>query len=360
MEMTPKQRLLSSIKGEQVDRPAFSPFLAYYFQSLPLEIQQAGELAYLQQMGADPLLRGAVCAYKYRHKVCSVNEVILDDKKIVTWITPKGTLYAEYIFAKKSNTWYLTRHPVQRVEDIACLKAYYEDIIVVENIEESNAQVEQLGGNGLQLAILGIEQKSSFQSLLEFWIGTINLIYFCEDEPELIADLLSVMQEKSRKTVEITANSKVSACISWEDSSTGNISPSMYQEFIAPELSNWCDILHNENKLYVQHACGLIKDLLIPMGKQGVDAIESITPPNTGNVTIAEANRILPTNISLIGGIDPVFLLNSSKSQLEKEAVDLIKTCSNRGFVLANSDSCPPGVDYDKFLALSQLVRTKL
>ena len=59
MEFTPKRRLLASIKGQQVDHVPFSPFLAYYFDFLPTQTQEKGELAYLEEIGADPLFRGA-------------------------------------------------------------------------------------------------------------------------------------------------------------------------------------------------------------------------------------------------------------------------------------------------------------
>lgn len=54
--MTPKERLLASIRGDTIDRPAFAPFLAYYWESLPEGIRKRGQLEYLEGMGADPLL----------------------------------------------------------------------------------------------------------------------------------------------------------------------------------------------------------------------------------------------------------------------------------------------------------------
>ena len=58
MEFTSKRRLLAAIRGEETDHIPFSPFLAYYFDFLPREVREKGQLEYLKAMGADPLLRG--------------------------------------------------------------------------------------------------------------------------------------------------------------------------------------------------------------------------------------------------------------------------------------------------------------
>ena len=50
--------MLGALRGETIDRTPWSPFLAYYFDSLPQEIREKGQFEYLRQMGADPLLRG--------------------------------------------------------------------------------------------------------------------------------------------------------------------------------------------------------------------------------------------------------------------------------------------------------------
>jgi hypothetical protein len=65
----------------------------------------------------------------------------------------------------------------------------------------------------------------------------------------------------------------------------------------------------------------------------------------------------LPEHIALIGGIDPTFFESCTSDELEKYVKDLLSTARGRRFVLANSDSCPPGVTYDKFLLISDIVR---
>ncbi len=308
--MTSKQRLLSALKGEKVDYIPFSPNLAYYFDFLPEETRNKGIFDYIVNMGADPLMRGDVQAFEIKQNKCST-KVMQNGNKIYTTITtPKGNLNLEQTCVELTKTCFISKHPVSTIEGIELLKLYFEDLDVLPQIVSANEKIKDLGEKGLQLAILGIGLKSAFQSLLEHWIGIENLVYLCMDYPDEIDELLKIMQAKNLKTVEYTANSNISACISWEDSSTTNLSPAMYEKYIAPEISNWCKILKQVDKFYVQHACGHIKDLLVPMAKQGISGIESICPPPTGNITIKQAVQDLPKNISIIGGIEPTHFLN--------------------------------------------------
>ena len=125
-----------------------------------------------------------------------------------------------------------------------------------------------------------------------------------------------------------------------------------------PEINRWGEMIHKEGKLLVHHACGHLKALLPLMAKTEIDAIESISPPPTGNVTLQEAAAILPEHIALVGGLEPVRLLNGTVEDVCNDARTLLSDLSGRRYVLANSDSCPPHVEYEKFTAVTEIVRT--
>ena len=355
--MTIKERLLNSILSKETDRVPFSPFLAYYFDFLPEDIRVKGEFAYLKKIGADPLLRGHAMAFTTKNKNCSVQEIVKGNIRRKVINTKAGDLVFEYTFAESANTWYLTEYPVKNKTDMQKAILYFEDMIVEENMQQIKDIVSGIKEDGLLLSLVGIYGKSAFQNLLENFMGTQNLVYMEQDEPKLLEELLYVMQNKNLKTVLLTAESDAEAAISWEDSSTTNISPSLYKKYIFPEIKKWCDIFNSVKKPYVQHACGHIKKLIEIMVEENVSAIESVTPPPTGNIEIGEAFSIIPDNMALIGGIDPVFLLNESVENLCRYAESLIQSRGKHGFILSNSDSCPPKVAEGKFIKLAELVK---
>lgn len=356
-EMTPKQRILSAIRGEETDRIPWSPFLAYYWESLPEEITKKGQFNYLEEMGADPLLRGSHVPYTVRYNNCTVTESQRDGKKYVTYETPVGSLTETYTLSSVANSWFLTGHPVTEEEDFKILQYIYENISLTANEKEFEDDFRRLGERALLLPLIGVRSKTSFQALVEHWCGTEGLTYSLYDYEDTVRECLAVMDEQDMKTVEIAARTSAEAFLFYEDSSTTNISPEFFETYTAPAINRWGSYLHNHGKLLIHHACGSLRDLLPLMDRTEIDVIESISPPPTGNVDIGEAFEALSDWIGLIGGIEPTFFLNCTMPELENRVRELLAVSKDRKFVLANSDSCPPGVAYEKFTLVSELVR---
>jgi uroporphyrinogen-III decarboxylase len=205
--------------------------------------------------------------------------------------------------------------------------------------------------------VIGAESKTCFQSLIEKWVGTVKLTYLLADEPQAVEDCLASMRRISDQTAELSVLSPCEAFIFWEDSSTTNISPTMFQKYVAPEISTWGRTLRAAGKLLIHHACGHLRALLQQMGELPIDAIESISPPPTGNIDIEEAYSLLPSHITLIGGIEPVFFENCTSEELDVRVNELLRITRGKRYILANSDSCPPGVEIEKFSQVSVLVK---
>ena len=60
--------------------------------------------------------------------------------------------------------------------------------------------------------------------------------------------------------------------------------------------------------------------------------------------------------VELVGGIEPVHLLNLDLPELYAYLMDMLERLQPGHYVLANSDSCPPGVTVDKFQLVTQIV----
>jgi uroporphyrinogen-III decarboxylase len=95
------------------------------------------------------------------------------------------------------------------------------------------------------------------------------------------------------------------------------------------------------------------------MAKESVDAIESLSPPPTGNVEIWDARQVMGPEMGLIGGIEPINFLNLDLPQLRVYVENLIERMGSHHYILANSDSCPPGVALEKFMLVSEIVHSR-
>lgn len=355
--MQSRERLLAAIRGGEIDRVPWSPFLAYYWESLPREIQARGQFEYLREMGADPLLRGFHHLARCEYRNCEIEERQSGRELFRTYRTPVGSLTERYVHSETGDTSFLVDHPVETAEQFQTLQYLYEHLEITPDMTAFQEDFRRCGADALLLPTLGVAMKTAFQSLVEHWAGTENLVFALCDEPEAVEECLAVMQARDEETVRISLDSEADGFIFWEDSSTTNISPDYFKKYTLPEVNAWGKMIHGAGKFLVHHACGHLRDLLPIMGGSEIDAVESISPPPTGNISLREADRILPAHIALIGGLEPTRFLGGTVEEVLEDASALLRDLRARRFVLANSDSCPPGVEYEKFLAVSKLVR---
>ncbi len=376
MEMTGKERIVAAIRGREVDRLPWCPFFTYWWDAQSEARQKAGQPAFYREIGADALLRGPTTAFT-ASDLLGLAEVPLgssynlkDDlpgatitrtadagHKYVSWETPVGRLEATLTFSPQGGTWFVTGHPIRKKEDYKTLQWLVERMRIRPFYGEVHAQIDELGEDGLVAPLVSPFLKTPFQSLVEHFVGTVKLCYDVFDFPELVEETIAVMGAKAREAVRISAESRAEAFISWEDSSTTNLSPELFRKYVAPEIDAWGAILHSAGKMLLHHACGHVEALLPIIAREQIDAVESVSPPPTGNIEIWDAQELLEDRVGLIGGIEPVKFQRYQGRQFEDYVREILERTARRHYLLANSDSCPPAVKEENFRMVSRLVR---
>jgi len=221
-----------------------------------------------------------------------------------------------------------------------------------------NNHLAGAGAEGVSIGMLIPRGKSTYQSLVEHHVGTVELVYAAVDYPAVVEELYQVMVENDLKAVRLAVEADYDYFLTWEDSGTQNYSPTQYDRFIGSEIGQWCDILAQSGKRYIQHACGNVKALVGRMRDHGTYGVESIPTPPTGDISIAEARRTVGDGFAIIGGIEPTHFLNLSEQELGPYVERVIAEGQGGPFVLANSDSCPPGVTVEKFRIAADVARS--
>lgn len=356
-QLTSRERLNLALQGQAVDHLPFAPFLAYVWENFPAGIQRKGQLAFHHLIGADPLWRGAPCpvraitptlkSFTYQNSPFIVTE----------FVTPVGKLRQVHQSSPDGNTNFLVEHPLKHQTDFLTQLWIEENTRFELDLRPLIQHFAGVGCEGLSIGMLMPRGKSAFQFLVEHLVGTEELIYALTDYPETVAALWQQMVVNDLVAVNLAVNSIYDYFLTWEDSGTQNYSPQLYERFISSEIRQWCQILARAGKHYIQHACGHVKDLLLLMRQDGVCAVESLTPPPTGNVTLQAAREQLGAGVGLIGGIDPIQFLRFSEPELHQYVELTIPEGLGGPFILANADSCPPGVTVEKFRQVAALAR---
>lgn len=370
-QMTSRERLLAALRGQPVDRLPWSPFLAYWWDFQPKELQERGQIAFFREIGADALLRGFITAFtcsdimgissysSFTEPIPGVEFSRVEKGNLWRneFSTPVGKLVGTAQRSPDGNTRFMVEHPIKCKEDYKIFRYIVERMQIKPDEKKVRDEIRAVGEDGLSVPLVSPFLKTPFQSLVEHFVGTEKLIYDLADFPEEIEETLAVMSEKAAQAVRISAASPAEAFITWEDSSTTNISPALFSRYIVPELDRWGEIIHGAGKLFLHHACGHVRKLLPAMAKERVDAIESLSPPPTGNVEIWDARAVMGPEMGLIGGIEPVNFLTLDLPQLRAYVENLIERMGSHRYILANSDSCPPGVSLEKFRMVTDIVR---
>jgi hypothetical protein len=356
--MTSKERLIAALHNRPVDHVPFSPFLAYVWESFPDEIQQAGHAAFYQMVGADPLWRGAPCPVKAILPDGMERRTAQEgDREVTHTTTPVGTIRSAYIRSDNGNTSFLVEHPLKTEADYKIRLWIEEHTRYEPNFDAVADHLNGPGREGLSLGQLIPRCKSAYQDMVEFFVGTEELVYAQMDYPDTVRTLWQTMVANDLTAVKIAIESDYDYFITWEDSSTQNYSPTQYDQFIGSEIGQWCELLAGAGKHYIQHACGHVEALVGRMRDTGVLAVESISPPPTGNITIRDARAIVGDTMGIIGGIEPTQFLHLDEEALEPYVASVIEEARGGAFILANSDSCPPGVTVDKFKRVAAIAQ---
>lgn len=354
-EMTSRERIVAALDGRPVDHLPFSPFLAYVWEHFPPEIQAMGPLRFHQEIGADPMWRGTACPVAQTTAGVAYNVREDGDMVYTETVTPVGSVRLGHKRSVEGNTMFLVEHPLKAEED------YKVQMWIEENAKVSPADQapvnDSLALEGLPIGMLIPRGKTAFQTMIEHLAGTEELIYALNDFPETVEALLQVMVENDLKAARMAVDCGYTHFLTFEDSSTQNYSPAMYRRYIMPEIAEYCRILGACGKKYVQHACGHLKGIMAAMKESGVHAVESISSPPTGNITMRETREILGSEVAVIGGIEPTHFLNLRMDELGPYAEQVISDLSGGPLVLANSDSCPPGVTMEKFKLVADIAR---
>jgi hypothetical protein len=356
--MNSRERLAAALLGHPVDHVPFAPFLAYVWESFPQEVRQAGPLAFHHAIGADPLWRGAPCPVKsVPPPELAVRTWREDNLECTAFETPVGVLRQATMNSPSGNTSFLVEHPVKTGDDFKIWQWVEERTSFAYDDEPVRRHFAGEGREGLSIGMLLPRMKSAYQTLVEHLVGTEELVYALCDCPETVEELWLAMVANDLEAAELALRSDYEWFLTLEDSSTQNYSPSQYDRFIGSEIAQWCELLRSAGKRYIQHACGHVAALVERMRDTGVSAIESLSPPPTGNVTLAEARRLGGPSFGIIGGIEPVTFLQSTEAELEAYVGDVLRDGAGGPFILANSDSCPPGVTIGKFRLVADLVK---
>lgn len=276
------------------------------------------------------------CVVTTTNRESTISSVTLDDGDVqYDYTTPIGTLRARTRPSREAGTSFLVGHCVTAPQDYETLMAFMSD--QVYSVNEANVQVTrdhlaEIGDDGIAYAEA---PATPIMDLTRVWVGLEEFVMDLADHRDLVEKTMQVMAERSYEYYELLASTTpVSAIVYWDDVTTSYISPDLFRRYVLPVYRNYADICHSHGKLLVAHACGRIRDFLPIMPETGVDAIDWIAPPDTGDVVFSEAQQVMGQRICVMGTVNPAVMRFGTPADVEAHVHEVLRGVDiKRGFV---------------------------
>ena len=184
-------------------------------------------------------------------------------------------------------------------------------------------------------------------------LDVTEIMFYCYDEPEMVALLLDKVTEflisYGKAYKETGANGIMLA-----EPLAGLLSPALAEEFSAPYVKRIVDALQDDNFLVIYHNCG---DCTIQMIDSILDT--GAAAYHFGNaIDMAEMMKHIPADTIAMGNIDPAGQFrNGTTESIRTETLELMeKCCSYPNFVISSGCDIPPMSKWENIDAFFQAV----
>ena len=184
-------------------------------------------------------------------------------------------------------------------------------------------------------------------------LDVTEIMFYCYDEPEMVALLLDKVTEflisYGKAYKETGANGIMLA-----EPLAGLLSPALAEEFSAPYVKRIVDALQDDNFLVIYHNCG---NCTIQMIDSILDT--GAAAYHFGNaIDMAEMMKHIPADTIAMGNIDPAGQFrNGTTESIRTETLELMeKCCSYPNFVISSGCDIPPMSKWENIDAFFQAV----
>ncbi|MBP7936418.1 MAG: uroporphyrinogen decarboxylase family protein [Phycisphaerae bacterium] len=182
-------------------------------------------------------------------------------------------------------------------------------------------------------------------------MGLERVLLMLKDDPRMVEALLERCLEYGLAYGRAISDAGADL-LSGGDSPAGLLGPRLYREFALPyERRLIARLKSATGKPVSLHICGDATPILADMAASGADVLEI-----DHRVDLANACRIVGPDMALWGNLDPVgVLLQASAEQVRqagRRAVDAVRACGHRRFVLSSGCTLAPGTPSENLHAM--------
>lgn len=352
-EMCGRERLTAALRSLETDRLPYAPLIdGYFLGSLPEQGIRGGLIKACKIIGCDIMARHTAGPRAVTKNIKTRTKK-RGNKSLKYFETPVGTLTEERTASGGTN--YVSKHMLETLEDIKIYQYICENTSYKPRILEFILSDKLIGRRGIA-TLSG--NYSPVQELLQFACGIENTVYLLADYPDEVGELFAVMHERNIRQYKALLEYPCDFIFDYEDTSATVMSRTMFEDYSLPAINGYADLIHGAGKSFITHMCGKLTGFadLIASGRQ--DGIDSVCPPETGDLYPWDAKKLLGEEKVIIGGIDPPSLVFMNRRESLEKAAEIIRRVENkRGFILCTGDAVPYGAPIGNLKIIADLIK---
>ncbi len=360
--MTPRERIISLLKGRQPDQVPWFGDLDYWANSLIKRglkpegfIHSDDYIRWHHEQGVGFYLQGYF-PYRQIFSNCSVHNRYEGYRHYKEITTPLGSVREcwEYIPASFSEA--PVEHFMKTDADIPVLKYIYENTRFEPDYKLAYQRKQQVGDQGIVLCYL---PKSPFMHLLALEGGVVSVTMAALTTPDEFQELLGVMKKAFDQAAMIAVDSPAEVLMIPENLSSEMVGPDLFNTYMYGYQKEWTDKIKEAGKYSFIHMDGTLGGLLQPEASVGFSVLEALTPFPVGDLKFEDIACMTGDSKSILwGGLPGSYFTNCvSESEFERHVRHMLSIMvSSPRFVLGVADQVPPDGLESRVRRVSELV----
>ncbi|HEY0865865.1 MAG TPA: uroporphyrinogen decarboxylase family protein [Fimbriimonas sp.] len=326
--MSPKERYLACLAGEEMDRPPVTPiFMAwaahrvgrsyrdYYLDASALVEAQ---LAVVREFGLD---QASTISDPWREADGYGTQLDYPENGV--------GIARRYLFADRIDPNLL--RPFNPCRASRCLDRIQAVRMLAKEVGQTHSVLGWVEGPMAEL----VDLRGMESAMVDLY-----------EDPDAVHAAMEVLVDKAVDFAECQIEEGADT-IGVGDAAASVISPEMYREFVLPHEQDLISGIQNAGGKVKLHICGDTRKLVPLMAQTGADVIDLDYP-----VHLAEARRQVGPRQVLAGNFNPVSeLKDASPDQVQAAAECCIREGGPKAFILQPGCEVPPGTPVENLRA---------
>ena len=369
--MTLRERILSVYRGDRPDVVPYMLDLSHWFYEkhhLPWDLSSSFDepeyrlIDYHRQVGAGfymPNL-GSFYAVHFSPEV----EAITEKRQRrgvpeIVWrlVTPLGSIERARIWEEKTYAWGISQWGIHCEQDLRVFAYAMSRRRFTPLWDRYRTWVDCVGDTGVVYLSAGY---SAMGYLLNYWMGIEQTVYGSADFPELLCEVVEVVNANNLDLVDLLCESPAEVVIMGDNFSSDIQPPSFFAAWSQDYYTEAVRRLHRAGKQVAVHIDGKLKGAIDMIRATGADCGDAITPTPIGDLSPAECRAEAGANFILSGGISPdLWLPQVPLERFEEKILEwLDQKRDTTRFIAAAGDQVPPGAEEKRITIMRDLVET--